>query len=166
MSKDNVLESWYNERMEKKIMSKYNILESWYNEQDGVSCVTLQTKWGTFTEYAIVNEADKDIANRWDGCAFAHYKCMIDMWKAKARAFRERANGMNHAANIINQQQWQDGVFQYHDDSVMSIRCAAEVAERDAKIYAAKADKMREEYKNFVAETLTLRKNIRKRDQQ
>lgn len=146
-------------------MSNVRMEESWYNEDEGLSCVTIVSKWGRFTEYAVVNEADKDIANRWDGCAFAHYKCMVDLYKAKARAFQERANGMNHAANVLYAQKWDEKQksFNYNDDSILSVRCSAEVAEEEAARYKQKARAMQEGYKDFVKDTLTKRRELRER---
>ena len=51
---------------------KNKILESNYDKDTGVSTVTIESKWGTFTRSVRVQDEDKDIANKWDGCRFAH----------------------------------------------------------------------------------------------
>jgi len=146
-------------------MSNVRIEESWYNEKEGLSCVTVSSKWGRFTEYAVVSEADKDIANRWDGCEFAYYKCMIDYYQAKARAFRERANGMEHAANVLCGQKYDPNrvAFNYNDDSILSVRCCAEVAVDESVRYHRKAKEMKDGYKDYVKKTLDNRRALRKK---
>lgn len=148
-------------------MARDYILDSTFDKETGVSTVTLQTKWGTFTNVVVCHDEDKDVMNRWDGCTFAHYKCVADKYAAKARAFHERALGMDHAANVLwqakNQMDRDKGVWDYRDDSIIELRCLAESAEKEAAQYREKAKQMRADYKNFCADTITAHRDFRKR---
>lgn len=144
-------------------MARDYIVESTYDAKTGVSTVVLQTKWGTFTNSVTCHPEDDDVKNRWDGCTFAHYKCIADKYAAKARAFQERANGIHHAADVLCEASKTAEVWHYHSDSIMTMRCLADVAERDAKRYREKSRKMRREYKDFCTTTLAAHRDFRKR---
>lgn len=68
---------------------------------DGVSTVTKQTKYGTYTRSVKVHESDEDIANAYDGCYFAEMKCDIQAYHEKALRMKERAKGIEHAYNVM-----------------------------------------------------------------
>ena len=70
------------------------ILHSDYNPETGVSTVTKTNKWGTVTATSSLHPDDADIANQWDGCAFAEYKADMKLLKKKIRANQHELNGM------------------------------------------------------------------------
>lgn len=138
------------------------ILHSDFDKETGVSTVVLQTKWGTFKETSTCHAEDADVMNRWDGCAFAHYKCVVDKYAAKARAFHERALGMEHAANVLCQVRNMTKTWNVVEDSILQVRCLAEDAESEAKRYREKANQMRADYQDFCASTLAAHRDFRK----
>ena len=81
---------------------KGTILYAEYDEGTGVSVVTKQTKYGTFTRSVRVHPQDEDIANQYDGCYFAELKCDIAAYKERAKFMRERAKGVTHAFNVLS----------------------------------------------------------------
>ena len=85
------------------------VIKAEYDEKAGTSEVTLMTKWGTFTRTVKVHDDDKDIANKWDGCYFANYLCVIDKLKAKGNALIQRAKGIEHAATVAAQARYAEG---------------------------------------------------------
>ena len=146
---------------------KNKILESNYNKDTGVSTVTIESKWGTFTRSVVVQDEDKDIANKWDGCRFAHYLCTADMLKAKGKAFVERANGMNHAANVMAQSFLQKDnqiateMFPYYVDAILDLLKQAKIAKWEGKKYLIKAKDMNKNYLSYVKDILTKRRELR-----
>lgn len=72
-----------------------------YDGEKGASTVKMNTKWGVFTRTVNLQDEDMDIANKWDGCEFAHYLCQVDMHKAKAVAFKQRATGVKQALDSL-----------------------------------------------------------------
>lgn len=140
------------------------IVRADYDEDTGISTVTLSTSWGTFTHTVAVQEEDKDIQNSWDGCTFAHYLCMVDKMRAKARAFRERAKAIRSAANIYF------AAEANRDDPMIGygyvkffLDTQADFAERDAKKYDDIAKAMRQRYPEYIEETLATRRKLRSR---
>ena len=81
---------------------KGTILYAEYDEGTGVSVVTKQTKYGTFTRSVRVHQQDEDIANQYDGCYFAELKCDIAAYQERAKFMRERAKGITHAFNVLS----------------------------------------------------------------
>ena len=138
---------------------KDKIMFADYNNETGESTVQLLTKWGTFTNTVHVDDEDKDIANRWDGCRFAHYLCVADKLEAKGRAFLNRADGMNVAANVLASQLPQ-GVEpnKVRINCIGTIRDQAYFAERDGRKYIERAREMREQYLDYVEKTLSERR--------
>ena len=143
---------------------KNKILESNYDKDTGVSTVTIESKWGTFTHSVVAQDEDKDIANRWDGCRFAHYLCTADMLKAKGKAFVERANGMNHAANVLADIRYNKN-WRYPDaaygDAILDLRIQAEVAEDYGRECISRAREMKKNYLSYVEDILTKRRKLR-----
>lgn len=145
------------------------IIDAWYDEDLGVSSVTLGTHWGTFTHEVLVEEEDRDIANRWDGCKFAHYLCVIDKLIAKGHAFIERSNGINHAATVIARAMYDKGVSRIENQKEFNkvlgmMRDQAYYAERDGRKYLEVAEEMRKRYPEFIEETLESRRNFGKKE--
>lgn len=68
---------------------------------NGISTVTKQTKYGTYTSSVKIHEDDNDIANAYDGCYFAEMKCDIKAYHEKAMRMKERARGIEHAYNVL-----------------------------------------------------------------
>lgn len=139
---------------------KDKIMFADYDSETGESTVQLFTKWGTFTHTVHVDEEDKDIANRWDGCRFAHYLCVADKLEAKGRAFLNRADGMNVAANVLASQLPQGvGPNKVRINCIGTIRDQAYFAERDGRKYIERAREMREQYLDYVEKTLSERRD-------
>ncbi len=138
------------------------VIES-YDPETGISRVKLNTKYGTFDHSVAIAEEDKDIENRHDGVKFALYKCQIDKLRAKARVFRERANGATHAANVLYRAATDPTLryWKYTGDSVMLIRIQAEVFADEARKLLEKADEMEKDYPNMVASVLDTRRAFR-----
>ena len=132
------------------------IVDARYDEDNGVSVVTLGTKWGTFTHVVRLSEEDKDIANRWDG------------W-SKGYAFIERANGINHAATVVARAMYDSGVSRVENPREFNkvlgkMRDQAYYAERDGRKYLKVAEEMRQHYPKFIEETLESRRNFNKKE--
>ena len=89
---------------------KGTILYAKYDEGTGVSTVTKQTKYGTFTRSVRVHPQDEDIANQYDGCYFAELKCDIAAYKERAKFMQERAKGILHAYNVLSRADLQAGI--------------------------------------------------------
>ena len=146
---------------------KNKILESSYDKDTGVSTVTIESKWGTFTRSVMVQDEDKDIANKWDGCRFAHYLCTVDMLKAKGKVFVERSKGMEHAANVMTQYYLQQDnqiateMYPYYVDAILDLRNQAQIAKREGKKYLAKAKDIKKNYLSYVEDILTKRRKLR-----
>lgn len=143
------------------------IIDAWYNEEDGVSSVTLGTHWGVFTNTVKVDKEDEDVANRWDGCKFAHYLCVIDKLVSKGHAFIERANGINHATTVIARAMYDKGVSRIKNQKEFNkvlgmMRDQAYYAERDGRKYLQIAEDMRQKYPEFVEEVLNTRRHFHK----
>ena len=144
------------------------IIDAWYDEDSGVSCVTLGTKWGTFSHTVYLDDEDADVANKWDGCKFAHYLCMIDKLISKGHAFIERSNGINHAATVIARAMYTDGVPRIENNKEFNkvlgmMRDQAYYAERDGRKYLEVAAKMKQDYPKFIEETLEARRKFHKK---
>lgn len=150
---------------------KDRILEAYYDEETGISQVILQTKWGTFEHAVVVSKEDEDIANKWDGCRFANYLCLIDKYRAKGKAFIERANGINAAADSLNQSIWSvtdDYVYGEPftpSEMIAMMRDQAYYAERDGRKYLEIAKKMKEDYPEYIEQVLAERRKIRGKEQ-
>lgn len=145
------------------------IIDAWYDEDSGVSSVTLGTNWGVFSHAVHLEEEDTDVANRWDGCKFAHYLCMIDKLNSKGHAFIERSNGINHAATVVARAMYADGVPRIKNNKEFNkvlgmLRDQAYYAERDGRKYLDMAAKMKENYPKFIEETLEARRNFGKKE--
>lgn len=138
------------------------IISAKYDESTGESTVVLGTHWGTFKHTVTVDEEDKDVANRWDGCRFAHYLCVVDKLFAKGHALIERSKGINHAAITISRSMYADGVprienNQEFNKTLSMMRDQAFYAERDGRKYLEIARKMKKEYPDFINEVLKVR---------
>lgn len=136
-----------------------------YDEKTGISRVKLNTKYGTFDHSVEIAEEDKDIENRHDGVKFALYKCQIDKKREKGRALRERAKGMDHAANVLINAANDPTLryWKYTGDSVMLVRVQAEIFADEARKLFEEADNMEKDYPTMVASTLNARRAFRKR---
>lgn len=135
-----------------------------YDSETGTSRVKLNTKYGTFDHSVTISEEDRDIENRHDGVKFALYKCQVDKLRAKARALRERAKGIEHAANVLCRAATDPTLryWKYTGDSVMLVRIQAEVFADEARKLFEEADNMEKDYPTMVASTLNARRAFRK----
>lgn len=136
-----------------------------YNPETGVSRVKLNTKYGVFEHSVKIAEEDKDVENRHDGVKFALYKCQIDKMRAKGRVLRERANGMEHAANVLFAAATDPTLryWKYTGDSVMLVRVQAEIMFDEARECFEEADSMEIDYPMMVETSLNTRRAFRKR---
>lgn len=140
------------------------VIES-YDSETGTSRVKLNTKYGTFEHSVTISEEDRDIENRHDGVKFALYKCQVDKLRAKGRALRERAKGIEHAANVLCRAATDPTLryWKYTGDSVMLVRIQAEVFADEARKLFEEADNMEKDYPTMVVSTLNARRAFRKR---
>lgn len=69
---------------------KYDIAESTYDPETGKTYMKITSEWGAFDATTVCKE-DAEDASAWTGFSFCEYKCVIKLWKAKARVYRERA---------------------------------------------------------------------------
>lgn len=138
-----------------------------YNEVTGVSTVKLNTKYGTFEHSVVCSPEDKDVQNKFDGCKFAEYLCQVDKLKAKARAFRERANGMEHAANVLYQIHSDPKMYiwKVSSDDIMQVRVQAEIAYDQARVLSEHAKQMKDGYAEFVETILNARRKFREHEE-
>lgn len=138
------------------------VIES-YDPETGISRVKLNTKYGTFDHSVTISEEDRDVENRHDGVKFALYKCQVDKLRAKGRALRERAKGIEHAANVLCRAATDPTLryWKYTGDSVMLVRIQAEVFADEARKLFEKADEMEKDYPDMVASVLNARRAFR-----
>lgn len=136
-----------------------------YDETTGISTVTLNTKYGVFTETTKVHEEDTDIANRWDGIRFAWYKCLIDKMRAKAKMYETRADGIRYALGVLRGE-IKDGTYLEFGDALLEMECILEVVENDALRCRQIANEKEQEYEKMVEGVLTTRRNLRKYKEQ
>ena len=139
------------------------LVSATYNEATGVSTVKLNTKYGTFEHSVVVAPEDKDVANKFDGCKFAEYLCQIDKLRAKARAFRERAIGIDHAANVLCaiKRDPKMRLWDVSSDDLLELRIQAEIAYDQARVIKERANKMKDGYAEFVESTLNACRKFR-----
>lgn len=132
-----------------------------YDETTGVSIVTLNTKYGVFTEKTKVHPEDADIANRWDGIRFAWYKCLIDRTRAKAKMYETRADGIRYALGVMRGEV-KNGTCLEFGDAFLEMECILEAVENDALRCRQIANEKEREYGKMVEGVLTTRRNLRK----
>ncbi len=65
------------------------------------SYVTKQTKYGTFTGKVVLQPEDQDIRSQVLGFNFAEIKCDIQALKIKAKVFKDKMLGIQHAYNVL-----------------------------------------------------------------
>jgi len=135
-----------------------------YDEATGISTVTVNSKWGKFTRTVKVHEEDKDIANKWDGPAFAHYLCKIDVIRAKARAMDERAIALRHGAKVLYNAAKTTTIWNYSGDSMLELYCLAEDFEKQAENLRNIANEMKAKYPEMVKHQQDKRKRMQERN--
>ena len=74
-------------------MSRIKLVDAIYDENTGISSVKISTNFGNIEKFVKVAEADKDIANQFDGCYIAEFDCHVEMYRRKARALYQRYIG-------------------------------------------------------------------------
>lgn len=136
---------------------KSRIIKADYYPETGLSILTKTSKYGTFTATAAVDSDDEDIANRWDGLAFAEYKVDTMIAKEKTDRLRERMIGIENAIKCIvppNRDEYdytyEKLMVQYHD---------AKSRYFESK---NKYDRMKRNYRKKVDEILKYRRHVRK----
>ena len=132
-----------------------------YDAETGISTVTLNTKYGVFTETAKLHEEDKDIANRWDGIYFAYMKCLIAKLRGKARMYERRAEGVKYASDVMRNQQRDYPDYDF-GDAFLSLCCVRDNLLNDALNCRKTANEREARYKEMVDEHLTKRRSLRK----
>lgn len=144
---------------------KGTILYAKYDESTGVSVVTKQTKYGTFTRSVRVHPQDKDVANQYDGCYFAELKCDIAAYKERAKFMRERAKGIQHAFDVIS---YANDQANPHYLNIMShdwylLANQAYIAWHNAKQAYETYTILKESYNALIETTLRQRREMRER---
>lgn len=147
---------------------KYQIVESDYNGL--YSYVRVNSKWGGAEHTVYLQPEDEDIANSHDGCRFAECLCVADLFEKKGRALHQRALGIEHAADVVNDAMWKSGGGSISlggkysaSDAVLQMRCTAETIEKQSKENLDAARNIRDNYENFCRTVLDERRNIRKK---
>ncbi len=143
---------------------KGTILYAEYDEGTGVSIVTKQTKYGTFTRSVRVHEYDADIANQYDGCYFAELKCDIAAYQERAKFMRERAKGITHAFNVLSHADAQANP--YMDEMAPEwylLAHQADLAWRNAEQAFETYKILKESYSALIETTLRQRREMRDR---
>lgn len=143
---------------------KGTILYAEYDEGTGVSVVTKQTKYGTFTRSVRVHEYDADIANQYDGCYFAELKCDIAAYQERAKFMRERAKGITHAFNVLSHADAQANP--YMDEMAPEwyfLAHQADLAWRNAEQAFETYKILKESYSALIETTLRQRREMRDR---
>lgn len=143
---------------------KGTILYAEYDEGTGVSVVTKQTKYGTFTRSVRVHEYDADIANQYDGCYFAELKCDIAAYQERAKYMRERAKGITHAFNVLSHADAQANP--YMDEMAPEwylLAHQADLAWRNAEQAFETYKILKESYSALIETTLRQRREMRDR---
>lgn len=138
---------------------KGTILYAEYDEGTGVSTVTKQTKYGTFTRTARVHPDDIDIANRYDGCYFAEMKCDIAAYQERAKFMRERYKGALHVLNVIAHADEQSGIGFWPDDIERQVCVMYDNMKQAYETYHI----LKDSYYALVENTLRQRREMRER---
>lgn len=141
---------------------KGTILCAEYDEGTGVSIVTKQTKYGTFTRSVRVHPDDEDIANQYDGCYFAEMKCDIAAYQARAKFMKERAKGITHAFNVLSYATAQSNPYlndMAHEWYLLAHQ--ADIAWRDAEQAYDTYEILKDSYKALIETTLRQRREMR-----
>lgn len=141
---------------------KGTILYAEYDEGTGVSIVTKQTKYGTFTRSVRVHPDDEDIANQYDGCYFAEMKCDIAAYQARAKFMKERAKGITHAFNVLSYAVTQSNPYlndMAHEWYLLAHQ--ADIAWRDAEQAYDTYEILKDSYKALIETTLRQRREMR-----
>lgn len=136
---------------------KGKILENEYIEELGYSMIKKATPYGVFQGEAFVHPDDKDIANSWDGMAFAEMKCDIQAAKEKAKAMRQRALGVKYAYQNLCQACVND------PSTLHNLERQVWAFEREADKYKEIYEEMRDAYPAFTQYALDRRRNLRKK---
>lgn len=133
-----------------------HIVKAEYDERTGVSTVTKQNRYGEFTAHVRISDDDKDIENRWDGLAFAEYKCDIKVAKEKVKRLNERVTAISAVLDVLEEPRNLDDdrnfarVLAQFDDALRRWRKAAQ-----------KVRDMEAGYDDFVFQTLMARRRAR-----
>lgn len=131
------------------------IVKAEYNPETGVSYVEKVTRYGTFSGRAKVSDCDKDVANRWDGCRFAEFKADLKMRKNKVKQYHQRYIGAKMAF---------DNIAQGHDpesEVMLLLRRQYTLMYRDYVHELQKYTEMKHSYRDYVKNTLNVRRELR-----
>lgn len=142
-------------------MAEYNVIKAGFEPQDGVSWVIINSKWGTFNGMAIVADEDRDIMSKFIGCDFAEYQAYIKLLNAKARAFRERAKGVQEAIDTLDLKYQQMNLS--HADAFLQKLNLGRVRDnlnRQAKETKQAADNLKSNYKTYCEATLDAKRKF------
>ena len=143
---------------------KGTILYAEYDEGTGVSTVTKQTKYGTFTRSVRVHPQDEDIANQYDGCYFAELKCDIAAYQERAKFMRERAKGITHAFNVLSYADAQSNPFMEEMAPEWYLLAnQADIAWRNAEQAYDTYKILKDSYDALIETTLRQRREMRNR---
>jgi hypothetical protein len=141
---------------------KGTILYAEYDEGTGVSVVTKQTKYGTFTRSVRVHPQDEDIANQYDGCYFAELKCDIAAYQEKAKFMRERAKGITHAFNVLSYADTQrDPYIEDMKEEWYALAHQADIAWKQAEDATETYHILKDAYYALIEQTLRQRRELR-----
>ena len=141
-------------------MAKYSIIKAEYDNETGVSNITISSKWGTFSATAKVNEVDWDIRSEFTGLEFAEFKAYIKLLKAKARAYKERANGIYEAVAVLDTKYKQMESFSFTFMQKDSLLMVAKNLEKKSKETYDAVEVLRTFYPDYCKEMLETKRAI------
>lgn len=126
------------------------IIDSFWDPDTKEAYVRKATPYGTFSGFASAEEEDWDVANEWDGYAFAEYKCDLQALHAKTRQESMRLNGMRRVLAHLDKDHWDDTMR----NTVTSLEAQVR-RDREA------CRKMREGYIPYTEKVNALRRAVR-----
>jgi hypothetical protein len=143
--------------MSRKVNGSGWVEEAVFDEESGMSIVVKQSKYGTFTGIATLNEEDADVANKWDGCSFAEAKCDIQIARRKASMLYQRYLGARDVYNAV--------MNSAHDDvpELRTLEHQVNVMRRNYEAQRSKYREMRSKYKDYVDKKLDARRSVREK---
>lgn len=128
-----------------------------YDEALGVSYVSKGNQYGKFEGSAYCDIDDSDIKNRWDGMRIAEFRCDTKIQKAKAKEMRSRANGIQHAYNVLS------NTYGASNEVVAALGRQAKIAHREAKRETTRYHEMRKDGRAYIDGIVNARRKFREK---
>lgn len=136
-------------------MAHERVLVCGFDEESRITYMKKSSPYGVVAGVAFVDEEDTDIANRWDGIRIAEMKCDIAIQQKRAEAARQRAKGIEHAYNVLN-----DGTC---NETLLSLKRQVNIAQTVAKEESKKYKRMKDSKRAYIENMLAMRRKLRER---